>query len=156
MATQNSLSTGGMNIAIARPVMPIPSIPTRPARNRQAREQGAFLLGTFKPLPPGKLPPEFLLPVKDLALSPLLNPGDEVALRLGGTPAQGDVVLIGTIFGPELRQYEPLASGGWAGRALHPDYEDVCTSDEQCWIEAVMFGVVRAVPRDSSKGVCDA
>lgn len=121
-----------------------PLIPTRPARDREAREQGAFLLGTCKRLPPGKLPPEFLLPVRDFALSPLLNPGDEVALRIGGTPQQGDVVLVGTIFGPELRQYEPAPEGGWIGRALHPDYEDVRTAEEACWIEAVAFDMVRA------------
>lgn len=139
MATENCPSTGGIDIRTARPVQSLPRIPTRPPRG--PAPNGAFLLGNHKPHPPGTLPPRFGLAVKDAAMAPMLSPGEGVVFCTQTKPEPGSCVLVGTTFGPEIRQYEPLQDGHWAGCPLNGEYEPILSSDEQCWVLAVLVGL---------------
>lgn len=142
MAASNSLSTGGMDIARARSVQTIPRIPTRPPRGPSPN--GGFLMGAHKPHPPGTLPPQFRLPVRDAAMEPMLARGEDAVFCTLSKPEPGSCVLVGTTFGPEIRQYEPLQDGHWAGCPLNAEYEPILSSDEQCWVMAVLVGVLPA------------
>lgn len=139
MAEVNSLSTGGIDIAKARTVQAIPRIPTRAPRGPSPK--GGFLLGNHSPLPPGSLPNQFLLPVRDAGMEPMLSCGEDAVFCTLTTPEPGSCVLMGTVFGPEIRQYEPLPDGTWAGCALNPEYEPILSREERCWVIAVLIGV---------------
>lgn len=142
MAATNSLSTGGMDIAMARPVQAIPCIPTRLPRGPSPK--GGFLLGNHRPHPPGTLPTQFRLPVKDAGMEPMLSVGEDAVFCALTKPEPGSCVLMGTEFGPEIRQYEPGPDGQWAGCALNPEYEPILSSEERCWVMAVLVGVLPA------------
>lgn len=142
MLDVNTLSTGGMDIAKARPVQTIPRIPTR--RPRGPSPNGGFLMGNHKPHPPGVLPAQFRLPVKDAGMEPMLSVGEDAVFCTLTAPEAGCCVLMGTTFGPEIRQYEPLPDGHWAGCPLNSEYEPILSSEEQCWVMAVLIGVLPA------------
>lgn len=140
MADANSLSTGGMNIARARPVQAIQRISTRAPRGPSPN--GGFLLGGQQPHLPGTLPAQFRLPVKDAGMEPMLSVGEDAVFCTLTKPEPGFCVLIGTDFGPEIRQFEPLSDGHWVGCALDPEYEPILSSEERCWVMAVLVGVL--------------
>jgi hypothetical protein len=121
---------------------PIPTIPTRLNRGPKSGplKKDGFLLGCHKPQP-GKLPESFRLAVRDHAMVPMLEMGEDMIFSTELTPSEGDCVLIGTIFGPDVRQYHLISETEWAGCALHPEYEHIRSIEEPMWIMAVLIGV---------------
>ncbi|MBP6901049.1 MAG: S24 family peptidase [Burkholderiaceae bacterium] len=75
-------------------------------------------------------------------MEPMLSLGDYAVFCTLTKPEPGSCVLISTDFGPEIRQFEPLSDGQWAGCALNPEYEPVLSSEERCWVIAVLVGVL--------------
>jgi len=125
---------------------PVPLIPTRPNRGPKTGplKSSGFLMGDQKPLPPGKLPVSFTLPARDHSMEPLLSKGDGAIFTTELVPAEGDCVLIGTTFGPDIRQYHQVSDTEWAGCALHPEYEHIRSVEGPMWIMAVLIGVLPA------------
>lgn len=142
MATENCPSTGGIDIRTARPVQSLPRIPTRPPRGPAPK--GAFLLGNHKPHPPGTLPPKFSLAVRDAAMAPMLSLGEDAIFCTLMKPEPGSCVLVGTTFGPEIRQFEPLEDGHLGFFPLNEEYEPILSNNEQCWVLAVLVGALPA------------
>ncbi len=121
----------------------VPIIPSRPNRGPKSGPlmKGSFLLGNCEPHAPGTLPTSFRLPVRDHSMVPLLEVGDDAIFSTELVPSEGDCVLIGTIFGPDIRQYHQVSDVEWAGCALHPEYEHIRSAEEPMWIMAVLVGV---------------
>ncbi len=127
-------------MTVERAVPIIPSRPNRGPKSGPLKKDG-FLLGCHKPQP-GKLPTSFRLPVRDHSMEPLLSLGDEAIFSTELVPSEGDCVLVGTIFGPDIRQYHQVSAVEWAGCALHPEYEHIRSVEESMWIMAVLVGVL--------------
>jgi hypothetical protein len=125
---------------MSEPIATIPSRPNRGPKTGPMKSDG-FLLGCHKPHPPGKLPMSFRLPVRDHSMEPLLSLGEDAIFSAEVAPSDGDCVLVGTIFGPDIRQYHQVSNTEWAGCALHPEYEHIRSVEEPMWIMAVLIGV---------------
>jgi hypothetical protein len=121
----------------------VPIIPTRPNRGPKSGplKSSGFLMGDQTPLPPGRLPVSFTLPARDHSMEPLLSKGDGAIFSTELVPAEGDCVLIGTTFGPDIRQYHQVSDTEWAGCALHSEYEHIRSVEEPMWIMAVLIGI---------------
>ena len=129
----------------------VPVIPSRPNRGPKSGplKKGGFLLGCHKPQP-DKLPTSFRLAVRDHAMVPMLEMGEDMIFSTELVPSEGDCVLIGTIFGPDVRQYHQVSETEWAGCALHAEYEHIRSIEEPMWIMAVLVGTYPSDARDES------
>lgn len=131
---------------------------TRPPRGPSPN--GGFLIGWCPPYKRPKLPDVFALSVKDSGMAPMLNVGEEgiftTEAAIVSAPEPGACILVGTIFGPEIRQFEPMGEGHWAACALNSEYEDIRTTEEAAWVIAVLVGVRDMANADSAQRVEEA
>lgn len=142
----------GMRVPEIPPFKLMPAIPFIPSRPNRGPKTGplkseGFLLGNCRPATPGQLPKLFALPVRDYAMAPMLMPGELAHFSTEETPEPGDCVLVGTTFGPDIRQYDLISDTEWAGCALHPEYEHILSTEEPMWVIGVLVGAELDVRR---------
>lgn len=98
-------------------------------------------MGNCEPHLPGTLPNVFALSVRDHSMAPMLAPGELAHFSTVVVAEPGDCILIGTTFGPDIRQYASISHSEWAGCPLHAEYEPILSTEEPAWIIAVLVGV---------------